>query len=116
MGRQSRQASCGVVCGRMHPEDAVTRRAAQRRRNARAIDKAVIECERSRKVLPLADVVAGSIANPEVRRAELMVRIRGCIARAADVGAVAEFLDPDGTIRLSRSENHRCHVRTQWRL
>lgn len=86
--------AAGVVRRGLWPyasEDAVTRRTAQRKRNARAIDKAVIECERSGEALPLADVVAGSIANPEVRRAELMVRIRGCDARAADVGAVAEF-------------------------
>lgn len=86
--------AAGVVRRGLWPyasEDAVTRRTAQRKRNAQAIDRAVIECEQSGEALPLADVVASSIANPEVRRAELMVRVRGCDAHAADVGAVAEF-------------------------
>ena len=58
-------------------QDCIERRQAQRRRNARAIDKAVVTCEATGEALDLADVVAGSIANPEVKRSELMVRIRG---------------------------------------
>lgn len=72
-------------------QDAVERRTAQRRRNARALDKAVVECEASRESLKLSDVVAGSIANPEVKRAELMVRIKGCDAIAAENGDACEF-------------------------
>lgn len=72
-------------------QDCIERRQAQRRRNARSIDKAVIECESSGEVLQLADVVAGSIANPEVKRAELMTRIKGCDAIAHENGAACEF-------------------------
>lgn len=72
-------------------QDAIERRTAQRKRNARALDKAVVECEASGESLPLADVVAGSIANPEVKRAELMVRIKGCDAIAAENQDACEF-------------------------
>lgn len=72
-------------------QDCIERRQAQRRRNARSIDKAVIECEGTGEVLQLADVVAGSIANPEVKRAELMTRIKGCDAIAHENGAACEF-------------------------
>lgn len=72
-------------------QDAVERRQAQRRRNARAIDKAIVSCEATGEELSLADVVAGSIANPEVKRAELMTRIKGCDAIAYEKGAACEF-------------------------
>lgn len=72
-------------------QDAVERREAQRRRNARAIDKAVIESESTGESLPLADVVAGSVANPEIKRGELMVRIKGCDAIANEGGFACEF-------------------------
>ena len=72
-------------------QDCIERRQAQRRRNARSIDKAVIECEGTGEVLQLADVVAASIANPEVKRAELMTRIKGCDAIAHENGAACEF-------------------------
>lgn len=84
----------GVVRRGLWPyasQDAVERRTAQRKRNARALDKASVVCEASGEALKLADVVAGSIANPEVKRAELMVRIKGCDAIAADEGAACEF-------------------------
>ena len=72
-------------------QDAVERRQAQRRRNARALENAVVECEASGESLSLAEVVAGSIANPEVKRAELMTRIKGCDAIATENGAACEF-------------------------
>lgn len=72
-------------------QDGVERRGAQRRRNARAIGRAVVECEESGESLALAEVVEGSNANPEVKRAELMTRIKGCDAVAAENGDVAEF-------------------------
>jgi hypothetical protein len=84
----------GVVRRGLWPyasQDAVDRRQAQRRRNARAIERAVVECEASGESLPLADVVAGSIANPEVKRSELMVRIKGCDAVAYENGDACEF-------------------------
>lgn len=72
-------------------QDAVERRAAQRRRNARAMDKAAICCEATGESLKLLDVAKGSIANPEVKRAELMVRVKGCDAIAAENGDCCEF-------------------------
>lgn len=72
-------------------QDGVERRGAQRRRNARAIDRAWVDCEASGESLPLAQVVEGSIANPEVKRAELMTRIKGCDAMAAENGDACEF-------------------------
>lgn len=84
----------GVVRRGMWPyasQDAVERRGEQKRRNARALENAVIECRDSGESLPLAEVVAGSIANPEVKRSELMVRIKGCDAIAAGDGLACEF-------------------------
>jgi len=72
-------------------QDCVERRGAQRRRNARAIDRAVVECAEYGESLALADVVAGSMANPEVKRAELMVRIKGCDAVATENGDSCQF-------------------------
>lgn len=72
-------------------QDAVERRQAQRRRNARALANATVECEATGEALSLAEVVAGSIANPEVKRAELMTRIKGCDAIATENGDSCEF-------------------------
>jgi hypothetical protein len=72
-------------------QDGVERRGAQRRRNARAIGRAVVSCDATGEALDLADVVEGSIANPEVKRAELMTRIKGCDAIAAENGDKCEF-------------------------
>ena len=72
-------------------QDCVARRTAQRRRNARALDQAAVECAETGESLKLADVVAGSVANPEVKRGELMVRIKGCDAIANEGGLSAEF-------------------------
>jgi len=72
-------------------QDGVERRKAQRRRNARAIGRAVVTCEASGESLALAEVVEGSNANPEVKRAELMTRIKGCDAVASENGDVCEF-------------------------
>lgn len=86
--------AAGVVRRGLWPyasQDAVERRQDQRRRNARAMDSAVIECEATGESLKLAEVVAGSVANPEVKRSELMVRIRGCDAIATENGDSCEF-------------------------
>lgn len=72
-------------------QDAVERRGEQRRRNQRAIDGATVDCDATGESLKLADVVAGSIANPEVKRSELMVRIKGCDAIAAGDALACEF-------------------------
>ena len=84
----------GVVRRGLWPyasQDAVERRGDQRRRNARALEAATVECEATGERLELAEVVAGSIANPEVKRSELMVRIKGCDAIAGADGLACEF-------------------------
>lgn len=95
-GRRCEAAAigAGVIRRGLWPyssQDAVARRTAQRRRNARVLDQAAVECEETGESLKLADVVAGSVANPEVKRGELMVRIKGCDAIAAEEGHAAEF-------------------------
>lgn len=84
----------GVVRRGLWPystQDAIERRQAQRKRNARALERAVVECLETAEAMKLEQVVAGSIANPEVKRSELMVRIKGCDAIAAERGAACEF-------------------------
>lgn len=72
-------------------QDAVERRQAQRARNALAIDRASVCCLETGEDIDLAGVVAASVANPEVKRAELMTRVKGCDAVAADRGCACEF-------------------------
>lgn len=86
-------------------QDAVERRQAQRRRNARALDLAEVVCEATGEALSLAEVVAGSIANPEVKRAELMTRIKGCDAIATENGDACEFWT-----LTAPSEYHRMRI------
>ena len=95
-GRRCEAAAigAGVIRRGLWPyasQDCVARRTAQRRRNARALDQAAVECAETGESLKLADVVAGSVANPEVKRGELMVRIKGCDAVANEAGHSAEF-------------------------
>lgn len=72
-------------------QDCIERRQAQRRRNARALDAAEIENRTTGDVIKLADIVAGSVANPEIKRGELMVRIRGADEFAQAQGWACEF-------------------------
>lgn len=84
----------GVVRRGLWPyasQDAVERRQAQRRRNAAAMDKAVIENTDSGECLKLAEIVAGSVANPEIKRGELMTRVRGADEFAELQGWSCEF-------------------------
>lgn len=95
-GRRCETAAikAGVVKRGLWPyasQDAVEMRLAQRRRNARSIEAAYVVCDASGESLSLAEVVAGSIANPEVKRAELMVRVKGCDAIASQNGDACEF-------------------------
>lgn len=95
-GRRCETAAitAGVVKRGLWPyasQDAVEMRLAQRRRNARSIEAAYVVCDASGESLSLAEVVAGSIANPEVKRAELMVRVKGCDAIASENGDACEF-------------------------
>lgn len=86
-GRRAEGAAIagGVVRRGLWPyasQDAVMRRQDQRKRNAAAMDRAIAEAADGERV-EMADIVAGSLANPENKRAELMVRIRGCDGYAA---------------------------------
>lgn len=72
-------------------QDTVERRRQQRRRQQDAIDGAMLEDMGSGEQVPLAAAVAGSVSNPEIKRGELMTRVRGCDAFAAGKGWVCEF-------------------------
>lgn len=83
----------GVVKKGLWPyasQDAVQRRQDQRKRNAAAMETAYAEASDGERV-DMVDIVAGSLANPENKRAELMVRIRGCDGYAALQGWACEF-------------------------
>ena len=95
-GRRAEGAAIGggVVRRGLWPyasQDAIERRAAQKARNAKAVENAVIECERYGEQMALAEVIAGSVANPANKRIELMTRVRACDAMAHDSGAACEF-------------------------
>lgn len=83
-----------LVCRGVWPyasQDGVERRKDQKRRNALALERAALVDLDSGERVALADVVAGSVANPPIRRGELMVRIRGAEEWATAAGWVAEF-------------------------
>lgn len=83
-----------LVCRGVWPyasQDGVERRKDQKRRNALALERAALLDLDTGERVALADVVAGSVANPPIRRGELMVRIRGAEEWATDAGWVAEF-------------------------
>lgn len=83
----------GVVRRGLWPyasQDAVRRREDQRKRNEAAMQQAYAEASDGERVL-MAEVVKGSLANPENKRAELMVRIRGCDGYAFVRGWGCEF-------------------------
>ncbi|MBS1188792.1 MAG: hypothetical protein H6R10_584 [Rhodocyclaceae bacterium] len=95
-GKRSEGAAIagGVVRRGLWPyasQDAVERRKAQRRRNALACEGAAVRCEDTGEEIPLADIVEGSLANPTVKRSELMVRIRGADEYAELAGWKCEF-------------------------
>ena len=86
--------SGGVVRRGLWPyasQDCVERRQAQRRRNAAALELASLENVDSGELIKLADVVAGSVANPEIKRGELMTRVRGADEYAEEKGWSCEF-------------------------
>jgi len=68
----------------------VTRREAQRDRNARILE-AVTAVNELGQEYTLYDLAALSVSNPEIRRAELMTRIKGFEQYAKNWGDVAEF-------------------------
>lgn len=72
-------------------QDGIERRKDQQRRNARAMDKAVLRDEQTGQEIQLSDIVESSVSNPEIKRAELMVRIRGADAYRAEQGWSCEL-------------------------
>lgn len=68
----------------------VTRREAQRERNARVLENVTAVNELGQEYT-LYDLAALSVSNPEIRRAELMTRIKGFEQYAKNWGDVAEF-------------------------
>lgn len=72
-------------------QDTVERRRQQRRRQQDAIDGAMLEDMDSGEQVALADAVAGSVSNPEIKRGELMTRVKGCDEFAAGKGWLCEF-------------------------
>ncbi|WP_338725677.1 replication endonuclease [Shewanella baltica] len=64
---------------------------ARKRANAAWLNSMMVVNEEHGIELSLADAVAASIANPKVRRAELMVRMRGFEDLAVEQGCVGEF-------------------------
>lgn len=86
--------SLGIVNGRTGSayasDEAVQRRAQQRRRNAEALRHAAIINEAG-QVYRIGDIAARSTADPEIRRAELMQRIRGSEEWADAAGHVGHF-------------------------
>jgi len=83
----------GVVRRGLWPyasQDAVQRRQDQRKRNAAAMAAAWAEAADGEAV-PMEAIVEGSQANPANKRAELMVRIRGCDGYASMAGWACEF-------------------------
>lgn len=69
----------------------LTRRTEQRRRNAAALENTIATNERGEE-FTLADLAARSVANPRIRRGELMTRINGFEAVAQGVGHAADFV------------------------
>jgi hypothetical protein len=70
----------------------VERRAQQKRRNAEALAATEAVNQDSGEVYTLDELAAKSVANPKIRRGELMVRIKGFEHMAQGLGHVAEFV------------------------
>lgn len=84
LGYVHKRAGCYVS------DVSLERRREQRRRNARALESVEVENQNG-DTFTLAELAERSNANPRIRRAELMTRISGFEAIAADLGHAAEF-------------------------
>ena len=84
----------GIVSARRQryaSDYAVERRAQQRARNERVLSRSLLKNEAG-QVYSLRKLSSLSVANPELRRGELMTRIRGCEEVADELGHVGYFL------------------------
>lgn len=70
----------------------VARRQQQRARNAAGLEKTEAINRDTGEIYRLADLAAASVANPRIRRGELMTRIAGFEAIAVGVGHAGEFV------------------------
>lgn len=85
----------GFVSRRREPyasDLTVQRRASQRRRNAATLDATDAVNLDTGEILRLADLAAASVANPAIRRGELMTRIKGFEGCALAGGHAADFV------------------------
>lgn len=106
-----------VALGFVHRRDqiyasdaTVTRRTQQRRRNTAALEGTEAVNLDTGEVYNLGELAARSVANPVIRRGELMVRIRGFEEVAESLGHVAEFVTltcPSRFHRMTQAQNGR---------
>jgi hypothetical protein len=73
-------------------DEAMRRHHRHAQRIAKLLESLEAVNETTGEVLPLDEVAAHSLANPENRRAAMMVCVRGLEARAADLGFVGVFI------------------------
>jgi hypothetical protein len=79
--------------GEIYASDATCkRREQQRRRNARVMESTTATNLDTGQEFNLGELAARSVANPRIRRGELMTRIAGFERVAADLGHAAEFV------------------------
>lgn len=115
---QARQLERGAVLlgyvhkrGEIYASDAtVSRRMEQRRRNAEMLEATTATNLDTGDEYTLAELAAVSVANPAIRRGELMTRIAGFEAAAKGLGHLAEFVTltcPSRFHRMRQAENGR---------
>lgn len=85
IGFVHRRAACYVS------DESFERRQQQKRRNAATLNGLVAENDEGQQYT-IAELAALSVANPAIRRGELMTRLAGCELVARELGHVAEFV------------------------
>lgn len=89
--------------GEMYASNVTTeRRRQQKRRNAANLDATTARNLDTGQSFTLAELAARSVANPAIRRGELMTRMRGFEEVAQGVGDVAEFWTATAPSRMHR--------------